>query len=105
MLAAQASKLMFDQGSFKPDDVRAYDGGKVVVLAVQREGGHRLDGTLLCDLAQRVDVHLCSAISDGGSCLTKKAATLTNFTSLCLRDSASTMGAIFLQGPHQLAVK
>ena len=44
----------------------------MVVLAVQREGGHGLDGTLLCDLAQRVDVHLCSAISDGSSCLTKQ---------------------------------
>ncbi len=31
--------------------------------------------------------------------------TLTNMTLLCLRDKASTMGAIFLQGPHQLAVK
>ena len=76
----------------------------MVVLAVQREGGHGLHGTLLCDLAQRVDVHLCSAIIDGSLFLTKKAETLTNFTSLCLRDSASTMGAIFLQGPHQLAV-
>ena len=52
MLAAQASKLMFDQGSFKPDDVCAYDGGKVVVLAVQREGGHRLDRALFSNLAQ-----------------------------------------------------